>query len=442
MVIGTESEIIEFKLTTGERKEAAEALAAMLNKHGKGTVYFGIEDSGYIRGQQISDSTKRDITRTIAELIEPKVSPTIEIVSIDSKDIIKVSVSGRNRPYSVGGKYLIRVGTENRIMGQEDLRKLIKNDDYSSKWEEELTDYSYDDLDDNALLDFYRSATAANRLEMKDYDKVKLLNNLDLMKDGYAKNAAYALFGKDAKIGLKLATYATENKVTFLDLKLINGNIYNLINTAVNYILDHLNWRVEIGAVKRKEISEIPVDAIREIVVNAFAHTNYENLPEIEINIHPKTVEIYNPGTFPDELTPFDFIDKNMPSYKRNRLILDILFRSKDVEKSGTGFQRVNALCIENKITWTYRKVAYGFFFEFIRPNFYSGIKVATPLNKNEENVLSLIASNTKMNKSEIAARLSKSEKTIQRTLSSLIKKGIIEKVGTYKDIYWKLKDN
>lgn len=82
--------------------------------------------------------------------------------------------------------------------------------------------------------------------------------------------------------------------------------------------------------------------------------------------MHPGKIEIYNPGTFPDELTPIDYISKNLPSYKRNRLILDVLFRSRDVEKSGTGFQRVNEYCNQQNIKWSFRKEAYGFFFEFV----------------------------------------------------------------------------
>lgn len=64
---------------------------AILNKHCKGTLYFGIDDNGYIKGQQITYSTKKDISRIISELIEPKISPIIEILSIDGKQIIKVS---------------------------------------------------------------------------------------------------------------------------------------------------------------------------------------------------------------------------------------------------------------------------------------------------------------------------------------------------------------
>lgn len=50
--------------------------------------------------------------------------------------------------------------------------------------------------------------------------------------------------------------------------------------------------------------------------INAFAHAFYENHPEIEINIHPGLISIFNPGTFPVELTPNDFINRIISSLK------------------------------------------------------------------------------------------------------------------------------
>ena len=405
------------KLTTGEKNEAVEAMAAILNKHCRGTVYFGVDDSGFVRGQQISDSTKKDISRIISDAIEPRIAPTIEVLTIEQRTIIKVSFSGHNRPYAVNGKYLIRTGTENRRMSPDELKRLIKNDDYSSKWEEGLTDYTAEDLDDEALKDFYQSAKDCGRLSMKEYDKGKLLTTLDIVRGGKINNGGYALFGENAKIGLKLASYATDNKVTFTDLKLLEGNIYNLVNAALDYILNRINWRGEIGARKRKEIPEIPEEAIREIIVNAFAHADYETVPEIEIGIHPGKIEIYNPGSFPDDLTPLDFISRNLPSYKRNKLILDILFRSKDVEKSGTGFQRVNDFCKQQNVIWNYRKEAYGFFFEFIRTNVQINVQINTELTEAEQVIFNLIQNNDGISKAEMAIRIGKSEKTVQRRL-------------------------
>ena len=439
MVIGSESETVEFKLTTGEKNEAMESIAAILNKHCRGTVYFGVDDSGFVRGQQISDSTKRDISRIISDAIEPRIAPTIEILTIEQRTIIKVSFFGHNRPYAVHGRYLIRTGTENRRMSPDELKRLVKNDDYSSKWEEEPTNYTAEDLDDEALKDFYQSAKDCGRLSMKEYDKEKLLSTIGVINDGYINNGGYALFGKNAKIALKLASYATDNKVTFTDLKLLEGNIYNLVGDALEYVLSRINWRTEIGSRKRKEIPEIPEKALREIIVNAFAHADYETIPEIEIGIHPGKIEIYNPGSFPDDLTPIDFISRNLPSYKRNRLILDILFRSKDVEKSGTGFQRVNDYCKQQNVPWNYRKEAYGFFFEFIRTNVQINVQINAELTEAEQVIFNLIQNNDRISKAEMAVRIGKSEKTVQRIISSLIKKQVIEREGSNKIGSWKI---
>ena len=441
MVIGAESETLEFKLTTGEKNAAVEAIAAILNKHCRGTVYFGVDDSGFVKGQQISDSTKKDISRVISDSIEPRITPTIEVLTVEQRTIIKVSFSGHNRPYAVNGKYLIRTGTENRRMSPDELRRLIKNDDYSSKWEEELTEYTSEDLDDDALEDFYQSAKDCGRLSMKEYDKGKLLTAIDIIHDGHINNGGYAIFGKKAKVGLKLASYATDSKVTFTDLKLIEGNIYNLVNNALDYILTRINWRGEISTRKRKEIPEIPEEAIREIIVNAFAHADYETVPEIEIGIHPGKVEIYNPGSFPDDLTPLDFISKNLPSYKRNKLILDILFRSKDVEKSGTGFQRVNDFCTKQNVTWNFRKETYGFFFEFIRTNVQINVQINAELTEAEQVIFNLIQNNDGISKAEMAIRIGKSEKTVQRLISSLMKKQVVKREGSNKSGSWRISE-
>ena len=439
MIIGSESETIEFKLTTGEKKEAVEAIAAILNKHCRGTLYFGVDDTGFVTGQQVSDSTKKDISRIINDSIEPRIIPTIEVLTIEGRTIIKVSFFGHNRPYAVNGKFLIRTGTENRRMSPDELKRLIKNEDYSSKWEKELTDYTPDDLDDDALRDFYQSARDCGRLSMKEYNKEKLLSVIDIIKDGNINNGGYALFGKNAKISLKLASYATDSKVTFTDLKLIEGNVYNLVGDALDYVLNRINWRSEIGTRKRTEIPEIPERALREIIVNAFAHADYETVPEIEVGIHPGKIEIYNPGAFPDDLTPLDYISRNLPSYKRNPLILDILFRSRDVEKSGTGFQRVNDFCKQQNVTWDFRKEAYGFFFEFIRTNVQINVQINVELTEMEQVVFNLIQNNDGISKSEMAVRIGKSEKTVQRIISSLTKKKVIEREGSNRSGKWKI---
>ena len=69
--LGTETEQVEFKKSTGELKEAVISIAAILNKHGSGELYFGVKNNGDVIGQDISDSTMRDISQAIGHHLRP-----------------------------------------------------------------------------------------------------------------------------------------------------------------------------------------------------------------------------------------------------------------------------------------------------------------------------------------------------------------------------------
>ncbi len=72
-----ESEILEYKKSTAQLKEAVISLCAMLNKHNKGTVYFGIKDDGTVCGQDIGKKTTSDISHEIRNNLKPIPNITI-----------------------------------------------------------------------------------------------------------------------------------------------------------------------------------------------------------------------------------------------------------------------------------------------------------------------------------------------------------------------------
>ena len=139
----TESETVELKSSTSELKEAIVSLSAMLNKHSKGTVYFGINDNGNILGQQIGKSTLKDISKSISDWIDPKVYPDIQIRKMLGKDYIVVKVSGHDAVYSARGRYYLRVGEDDRKLSVDELRHLVeKKNNYAYSWGAELSDFS------------------------------------------------------------------------------------------------------------------------------------------------------------------------------------------------------------------------------------------------------------------------------------------------------------
>ena len=94
MNLGTESETLEFKKTTGEVDKAMDNIASMLNKHGHGTLYFGVSPNGDVTGQQISASSLNDVARKIKDAIKPMIYPEIKEEILDGKSVIRVDFAG------------------------------------------------------------------------------------------------------------------------------------------------------------------------------------------------------------------------------------------------------------------------------------------------------------------------------------------------------------
>ena len=73
-----EDEHTEFKKTTAELTEAMCSISAILNKHGEGTLYFGVKNDGTPFPFTIADSTLRDVSRKVFEAIKPQIFPSID----------------------------------------------------------------------------------------------------------------------------------------------------------------------------------------------------------------------------------------------------------------------------------------------------------------------------------------------------------------------------
>ena len=446
MCLSYENELIEYKKSTSEVNEAIIDLSAMLNKHGKGTVYFGVKNNGEISGMDISDSTIRDVSRKIYEQIKPQVYPTIELLTIDNKIVIKVSALGGQRPYSACGRYYKRVADESREITPLELAEMIMNINYLS-WEKQTSDATVDNVDEEQLKIFHFNSVKSGRMPNVEYNKIELLSKLKLLsKDNYhLNNAGKLLFSDMGPIGIKMAVFASDEKETFIDITTLKGNIFNLINVSEKYIKEHIDWEARIDDFERSEIPEIPLEALREILINSFAHANYISNSKHEIDIHPSKIAIYNPGSFPDGYIPEDFVNKHLSSKVRNELICDVLFKCNVVETWGTGLRKTYSICNENNISVNYEKENDGFWFFFDRKNnkfdVVENLSLANlELTNLEKTVLIEIQKNPNITRTELIQITSKALRTIQRVIESLKEKKIIERVGSTKTGYWKVK--
>ena len=146
-------------------------------------------------------------------------------------------------------------------------------------------------------------------------------------------------------------------------------NILQLIDAAVGYIIKNIRWRVEMegDGIHRMEIPEIPVDAMREAVINSFAHARYDLPVQHEIDIFSDRISIVNPGSFANEFEPIDFVSRDIHSFLRNETIARVLYLCKDVETFGSGIRKINSLCNTAGVEIKYENADTDFKIEFSR---------------------------------------------------------------------------
>ena len=210
----------------------------------------------------------------------------------------------------------------------------------------------------------------------------------------------------------------------------------------------NIRWRVEMSdeSVQRKEIPEVPLDAIRESIINSFAHARYDLPVEHEIDIFSNRISICNPGSFANEFEPIDFYHRDIRSYLRNEVIAKTLYLCKDVEAFGSGIKKIYTLCEDNGITVSYLNEETSFTIEFSRVDrnnepldgrINGGIK--DRITEGELKILSLLSEHPSMTNKELAKASGKSERTVSRLLSLLKGKALIKRIGSNKTGYWKV---
>ncbi len=440
-----EDEKREFKKTTGELNEAIVSIVSMLNKHQHGELYFGMKNNGQPYKFQINDSTLRDISRKIYEAIKPQIFPKIEIMCVDGIDVIRVEFDGNDTPYSAFGRYYIRIADEDRELTPNELRKIMISREYEENWCDKLTKYTANDVNENSILNFYESAIDCGRLPRIGYDKETLLLKHNLLRNGYLTNAGVMLFGNSKPIVLKLVVFATSQRVTILDMKTIKGNIFELIEEAMDFVLKNVRWKVLINdeSLQRKEVPEIPLIALREVIINSFTHARYDGNVQHEIDIYSNRISIINPGSFANDYTPNDFFERDLKSYLRNQSIADVLYLCKDVETCGHGLKKVYQLCNDANVNINYINNENDFTIEFSREDRNQGGEITGEItgeiSDEEFRVLDAFKTNKNAVKDEVVKQTGLSSRTIDRIIKSLKDKGLLKRNGSNKTGYWEV---
>ena len=353
LVASGEGERLELKETTGQRTEACKALCSFLNKDG-GVVVFGATDRGEVRGQQVSDRTKRELSEVFGRF-EPAADIGLEFVEVGGgREAIVCRVEkGPGRPYVWEGRAYKRVQSTTVAMPQEEYERILsERKGFQSDWELQVNPaLSMDDLDAEEIRKTARMGVEAGRLpETTDTGNVAaLLDGFKARTPEGLRNAAAVLFCKPdtdyAQCLLRLARFKGTDKSVFLDNKQVTGNIFRLLDAGMAFCFDHLALSGKVVGLYREERLEVPVAALREALVNALVHRLYVRRgTSVSLAIYDDRIEIANPGSFPPGWTAAD-LEKGSASEPRNPVIARVLYLRKMLESWGRGIKLMRDEC-------------------------------------------------------------------------------------------------
>ena len=213
-------------------------------------------------------------------LTEPKIYPEINKIILDGKECIHVKFEGNHIPYFSYGVARIRVADEDLQMSPEEVTELLlKSGREGNRWENLVSNKFVCDVDEELLKKYVFQAHEAGRIAISYTDKKIVLNQLELIEDDRLLNAGKVLFSDDLLQDIQMAIFATNERLTFNDIQRHHGPVLKLVDIAESYIKNNIHWRVEFtGSLQRTEIPEIPMDAVREALLNSFCHKLWKAL--------------------------------------------------------------------------------------------------------------------------------------------------------------------
>ena len=272
------SKEIDFLLSQGEGfnvefkesldKSIGKEICAFANGNG-GKILLGVADDGTIKGASISNKLKSEI-QNYARNIDPQ--PIIDISSVENILIVDVP-EGKNKPYSVNGRFYLRIGTNCQQLKRDEVSDLFKeeglvrfDESFNNKFDVK------NDFNHSAFKFFLEQAKISHFLKREN-----ILKNMMLIEKGRIRNAGVLLFCHAIKNFFIQGTiscflYRGNDKYKILDQKEFSADLYSNYQNAMTYLQSHLNTEYIIKGGPRKERLELPEEALREAILNAIAH--------------------------------------------------------------------------------------------------------------------------------------------------------------------------
>jgi predicted HTH transcriptional regulator len=471
-----ESKNVEFKVTLPKNSEKyTKTVIAFANTQG-GQLIFGVTDeTREVVGidEEILFQTMDSISNAVSDSCEPQIVPSIEPYTIEGKTVILVTVAPEpHRPYYMKSKgkengTYIRVGGTTRLAETEKVKEL-EREGAKISWDElicvgyKVTDKAVKKLCrdmNNRRKDMQEQRSLVQRLPT--VTRVNLENWKVLKKvDGeYLASNAFVLLTSDyfSFSKTQCAVFKGTDRSVFLDKREYTGPIYEQIDEAINFVLRNIRLGAKIEGIQRKESYELPVEAIREMIVNAHCHRNMTDESCVQVALYDDRLEVTSPGGLYNGLTFEEAMQGH--SKLRNRAVANVFGQIGLVESWGTGLQRIRNSAREYGLPEPeFIEMAETFRVNFFRSPLSTdsqkkddamsvnvgenvggvGEKTADEVNA-KEIVLQIISDNAMVSAAGIAKKMSVTQRTVERYIQELRIEGKLIRHGSARGGHWEI---
>ena len=408
-----ETRTLEFKETI--TNTFLKTVSAFSNYDG-GTILFGVDDDGNIKGLPDVKQACLDIENKINDSITPQPDYTLEVQNNDQT--IKLTVkSGLQKPYLYKSKAYKRNDTATIEVDTLEFSRLVL-DGKNIRFEElpcKDQELSFEIL--------HRKLKEIVRIENFDKDTLKTLNLYDDV-NGF-NNAAGLLADKNHFPGIDIVKFGENISIIQKRSTFENISILEVYEKAIEVFRDYYQYEVIQGA-DRKKMEKIPEAAFREAIVNALIHRVWDVDSQIRVSMFDDRIEIVSPGGLPSGITEEEYLSGKL-SVLRNRNLANVFYRLGFVEIFGMGITRIKQLYAE----------------ALIKPDFEvseNAIKIVLPifeknadLTKDEIIIYKLLSKTMLKPISEVAPYVPFGKSKTTKLLKEMCQKGVITVEGKGK---------
>lgn len=367
-----ETQFVELKAARdGCPKRLYDTLSSFSNQDEGGTIIFGVDETADFSVVGVYDA--QDLQKHVVEQCDqmcPPVRAVFTTVMLADRTVVSAEIPGidaSDRPCYYQGKgrlrgSFVRVAeadepmTEYEVYSYEAFRKQYHDE------VEPVPRATWASLDQNRL-DRYLAHLRSSKPNLARLEDDKILELMSITREGEVTLAGVMLFSLYPQAFLpQLAIIATvvpgmeagaidEQGNRFLDNKRIEGTLSEQLNGALAFVSANMRitTHVDPSTGKRKDRAEYPLEAIRELVLNALIHRDYsvhtQNMP-IQLLMYRDRLEIENPGGLYGRMTISD-LGRVQPD-TRNPVIATVMEALGETENRYSGIPTVRRLLAES----------------------------------------------------------------------------------------------